>query len=417
MMHSHHKGSFILTESKNRDMLLHSRACRLNQINLASMALAATQQILETLKRSSRPLICVPENICPDAYATALGLRLALQKLNKEPTIVASGGPANHALRFLSGHDQILSTLENLQKFVLELDVRQTRVDELAYEIKDDRLMIHLSPKTGVWKDTDLKINASAYRYDLILTVGAADLESLGAPFVNHPDFFFKTPIINLDHSPANEHFGQINVVDLTAAACGEIAYEMINNLDPQLLDADIATAFLTGLIAKTKSFKSKNLSPKSLLTASRLIARGATREIIVDHLYRTRSVPTLRLWGRALARLKSSADWPLVWTLLSRQDFMQAGAEEEELPDVIQELISASPAARLALLLYENREDGVSGLLRAEAPLDAVALAAPFKPSGTRELVRLHLPRKNIVQAEKEILKHLDNELRQLPI
>ena len=126
-----------------------------------------------------------------------------------------------------------------------------------------------------------------------------------------------------------------MNVVDVTAAACGEVCHDLVEMIEPGLMDEEVATAFLTGMIAKTKSFKAANVTPKTLQTASKLMARGAKRDLIMQQLYKTRSVGTLRLWGRALARLKTDEKERVVWTMISQQDFLHAGAQEEDLSDV----------------------------------------------------------------------------------
>lgn len=369
------------------------------------MALKESQQIFETIKRSTRPLICIPRSGGADGYATALGLARVLERLEKKADIVAADGETPKNLRFLSGHERVKPSLENLRRFVIELDATKTQVDELTYEMKDGKLLIHLAPKTGSWEPKDMTLTASGYRYDLIICLGSADLESCAHLYSDHPDFFYRTPIINIDHRPENEHFGHLNVVDLTAVATGEVCHDFVESIEPGLIDEDVATAFLAGMIAKTRSFKTRDVTPKTLQTASKLVARGAKRELIVHNLYRTRSVPTLRLWGRALARLKSDAGARVVWTMLSQQDFLHAGAEEADLPDVVDELIASTPDARIVALLYETSDRGVVGILRAERPFDILAIAASLKPSGTREEARVAFPAKTIVQAERDTL------------
>jgi hypothetical protein len=88
---------------------------------------------------------------------------------------------------------------------------------------------------------------------------------------------------------------------------------------------------------------------------------------------------------------------------MLSRQDFLHAGAEDADLPDVVDELIASSPDAKVVALLYESRDQGVVGVLRAERPFDLLALAAPLKPVGTRDEARVSFPGKTIVEAERE--------------
>lgn len=377
------------------------------------MALTGAQPILEALKRSSRPLLCVPVGAGADGYASALGFSRVLKALGKDADIVAADGPAPKSLHFLTGHERVRGTVDDLRRFTIELDASKTKIKELTYEVKDDKLLIHLHPASGSWNPKELKVNDAGYRYDLIVCFGAPDLESCGELYRAHPDFFFATPIINIDHAPENEHYGQLNVVDLTAAACGEVCHDLIEAIDPNLLDQETATAFLTGMIAKTRSFKRPNVSPKTLAIAGKLVARGARREQAVQSLYRTRSVQTLRLWGRALARLKQDAEHPIVWSLLSRQDFMHAGAGEEDLADVIDELITSSPSARIVALIYEGADGAVHAVVHAERPFDALALTASLKPAGTREHVRLRFAEPGIVAAEQLCLASLREQVK----
>ena len=378
------------------------------------MALKESQQIFEALKRSTRPLICVPSGAGADQYATAVGLARVLEKLEKKPTIVAADGKAPKNLDFLSGCEHIQGKLENLRQFVIELDASKTKVDELTYEMKGDKLFVYLSPKKGFWSAADVRTSSSGYKYDLIICIGSPDHEACAQIYSDNTDFFFRTPVINIDHTPENEHYGQMNVVDLTASACGEVCHDLIESIDPGLIDEETATAFLTGMIAKTKSFKTKNVTPKTLQTASKLMAKGARREHIIQNLYRTRSVATLRLWGRALARLKMDETSHIVWTLLSQQDFLHAGAEEQDLPDVIDELLSSSPHARVVVLLYETHSHDIAAIIRTERPIDAIALCAPFHAAGTREEVRLVFQNKTIIETEKLLMEHIKKELAQ---
>ena len=377
------------------------------------MALTQSQQVLEAIKRSTHPLICIPSGAGADGYATALGLARVLKKLEKDAIIVAADGKTPKNVQFIPNHEGIQTSLENLKQFVIELDATKTKVGSVSYELKEDKLLVYLSPKKGFWDSKDVRTSSSGYRYDLIICIGSSDYESCTHLYADNPDFFFRTPVINIDHAPENEHYGQINVVDLTASACGEVCHDLIESIEPGLIDEEVATAFLTGMIAKTKSFKSYMVTPKTLQTASKLIARGAKREEIVQRLYRTRSVHTLRLWGRALARLKADEEYKMVWSLLSQQDFMHAGAQEEDLYDVIDELIASSPDAKVVILLYENAQKNICAIIRTERPLDAIELCKGYQASGTHEEVRLCLMNKTIIQIEQELTQMIREQLK----
>ena len=127
-----------------------------------------------------------------------------------------------------------------------------------------------------------------------------------------------------------------------------------------EAIDADIATALLAGMITKTNSFKTENTKPNTLTIASRLMHLGANRDHIVQNLYRTRAISTLKLWGQALSHLQYDKSIGLVWTTITRDDFTRAGAQEHELYEIIDELIASSPEAKIIALLHEHQADNI---------------------------------------------------------
>lgn len=376
------------------------------------MSLNIHEQFLHFLELSKRPLIVLPENANADDFASAFGCAALLSKMQKPIEIVTSGGRVPKSLEFLNQSAIVRGDLPNIRKLLLSVNVEKAKVDELSYNVEDGHLKIHLIPKTGTWHEKDVKISTDGYKYDLIITIGAQDLESLGELYKLYADFFFQTPIINIDHSSANEHFGQMNLVDINAVSCSEVCHDIFEKIDPSLLDEEISTYLLAGMIFKTKSFRSTNVSPKTLKVAGSLIGRGARRDEIVEKLYKTRSIETLRLWGRALARLKSDPKIGLVWTMLTRQDFINAGADETALENIVEELMMSSPEAKVAALFYEHPENHIEVILKTERPYDALYLGAPFKAAGIREEALLRLNEKDVVTAEKKVISHIKKQL-----
>jgi phosphoesterase RecJ-like protein len=178
--------------------------------------------------------------------------------------------------------------------------------------------------------------------------------------------------------------------------------------MDVSLMDEEIATCFLAGMMEKTKSFRLPGVTPHTLQKASALLTHGAKRDKIVDILYRTRNIPELRLWGRALARLKYDETHSLVWSALSQQDFLHAGAKEGDLEEVVEELIRNSPAAKNVLLLYENGERNIVAVFHTTPPNDARKLLAPFSPIGDAREGTCILFHSTIVEAERRLLAQI---------
>lgn len=382
--------------------------CNINN----SMAFNANEQFLAALERATRPLIILSEHADVDDFVSAFGIASLLAKLNKPVDIATSGGNTPKSLDFLGRPFPVRGDLPNIRKLTLHLNAKDVKVDELSYDVVGDELQIHLLPKSGYWSAEDVRVSADQYRYDLIIAIGSPDLESFGELFRRYADFFFNTPIINIDCTAANEHYGQMNIVDISAVSVSEVCSDLFRRIDASLIDAEVATFFLAGMIFKTKSFRSDNVTPKTLKVAGDLIAAGAQREQIVENLYKTRTVETLRLWGRALARLKSNESNSLVWTILTRQDFAMAGASDDAVENVIDELMMSSPNAKVGILFEEKQDGSIEAVVHAERPFDALYLGAPFRASGTREEARLRLTDHDLASAEKNVIRHVKSQL-----
>lgn len=388
--------------------------------------LTQEQQIFEQIKKASNILITFKKTWNGDAVASALAMFLFLRKLDKNVELVAEKFSLDKLYSFLPGYTEIKHTLDNLRKFIICLDITNTKVSQIKYQQEENKLNFIISPKDGFFTTSDITSGASGFKYDLIIVIDTADLESLGRIYDNDTEFFYQTPIINIDHNSTNEEFGQINFIELTAVSTSEIVFSLFASYSRDLVDENIATCLLAGIIAETKSFKTNNITPRSLLTASQLMSLGARREQIVNHLYRSKSLNVLKLWGRVLARLSSSLDNKLVWSTLSSSDFSKTNSSEKDLTDVIDELIINIPQAKIIAIIYENETAAAESnaapvkttslLLYTIKNIDSLGLIKEFNPAGTKSLARavINLP---IVEAEKTIINAIQDKLNKLPL
>ena len=169
----------------------------------------------------------------------------------------------------------------------------------------------------------------------------------------------------------------------------------------------------LTGIISKTKSFKTANVSPEILNIASELIQLGADRKDIVTHLYQTKTIATLKLWGKVLSRLQTDLGYRLVWSKLDVHDFTESGAAEKDLAGVIDDLIANSPLLDIAVLFYQTRPEKTKILIYAAGRYNALHLTRQFMPAGDRQLAVVEIEA-DLDKAEKLILPALTQQLEQ---
>jgi len=379
------------------------------------MSLTAEQQALEQITRAKRILVASKENPSLDALAAAAAFSMVLKKMGKEHETVVPGFIRADAPTFLPGLDALSPAVGAMRTARITLDVTRTPLGELMYDVRDGKLEITVAPKKGEWSPKDLTFLNGGDRYDLVVALDCPDMASLGPLMRDHADFLHRTTVINVDRDPGNELWGQVNLADLNAVATCEVLYGLFKGWNRTHIDGDVATALLAGMIARTKSFRTQNVTPRTLAAASDLVASGGRREEIVQGLWRTRTVPTLKLWGRALSRLEQDRERGLVWTVLTRQDFVETGATDAALDGVVDELIAYAPDAKVVVLVHEPADNGPAHVsLHANAPHSATDLGRQFNASGTRERATFRLPAgQPIVEGAKSVVDRLRETLK----
>jgi len=373
------------------------------------------QQIFRQWEKAKNILISFPADCDGDALASALALFLFLQKLGKEVDIVESKKDGTRQLlSFLPAYSEIQRQLDNLRRFVVSLNISQAKVSQIKYAVDNDQLNFMISPLSGWFKPEDVTTRADEFKYDLIITLGTSDLESLGKVYDDNVEFFYKTTIVNIDHLSANEDFGQVNFVDLNSVATAEILFYLLKNYHEDLINEDIATCLLAGIIQETKNFKTANLTPRTLLTTSQLIALGARREEIVNHLYRSRDFNSLKLWGKVLNNLKSERNNELLWVKLSPADFQGQETADEELTDIVGELIANVPDAQIVAVLRATAPDKTKLTIYSLKNIDALAFIKEYTPRGTIKIASA-IVNQDLDTAIVEIISALKSKLDKL--
>jgi len=377
------------------------------------------QQIFEQINKAQNILITFSNELSGDAIASSLALSSFFKKLDKNVEIVVDKISKKSPYSFLPGFNKIKSELDSSSEFVISVNTRNAKIAKVKYNNEKEKLDFNISLKEGSLGKEDVKSFSRGLRYDLIIVIDTPDIESIGNIYEKNTEFFYKTNIINIDHHSSNESFGQINTVELTAVSSSEIIFNLISSYSRDSIDEDIATCLLTGMISKTRSFKTKNVTPDALATAAQLISIGADRDSIVNNLYRSRSIGVLKLWGRVLARLTSNNGDKLVWSVLSLMDFSKTNTNEDDLSEVIDELIVSIPEARVVALIYETKNSNdphTKAIIYSVKNIDALHLIKELEPSGTKSLAKITV-KKPILEAEKYIMDLIKEKLDKLSI
>lgn len=368
------------------------------------MALSEVQQFSAAIAASRHILIVFKKEHSIDAIASASALRELLIGMKKRVDIVCDDFKAPKSLSFLPVVQEVAPTVTQLQKLIISLRARPEMIEDFSYTFEDGALKVFITPASPGLRATDVSTTQSSYKYDLIITLDTADLQSLGSVYAALPSFFYDTTIINIDHQPENERYGQINIIDVNAVATTEVLYRLFSQLSDVVLTPSIATALLAGLIVETKSFKTANVTPRTLEVAGKLMELDADREAVIKSLYRSRSLGTMRLWGRVLTRLKSDLDTAIVWSIITESDFIEASATTSDVEGVLDELLGFVPGVEIALLLYSH-QGAVHGLIQSNKNQNVLSLVQSYTPTGSRQRARFTTAKSTLQDVEKDII------------
>jgi nanoRNase/pAp phosphatase (c-di-AMP/oligoRNAs hydrolase) len=375
------------------------------------MALTVEQQVNEQVRKSQSALIVLPQRPSTDGLAAALALREALLAMGKKADIVSAAFTIPTKLSFLETLKDIRSEIPPLQKCVITVDKRRFPVADISYTVTDETLRIFVTPKSGRLPQEAIEVNPNGYSYDLIVTINVVELTAIGEVYAQHKDAFFALPIINIDHRPENEQFGHINWVDIKATSTAEMIYHRFyKDREP---DKDLATALLAGMMDETHSFRTHQVNPSTLLTVSKLLQAGAEYQTVTNHLYRTKTVGGLKLWGHVLTHLRSDRELSLAWSLIPASLFASTGTDITQLQELMTEILSHSPEARTVVLFIEHAPGQIEVQVTAKAPLHAKDLIKDWQPSGSERFASANIRAQSINDAEDLVINVVKKRLR----
>jgi phosphoesterase RecJ-like protein len=318
--------------------------------------------------------------------------------------------PVPEAFQFLPTTNVISGEFTAARDFIVTLDCKKAKLKTIHTRLENDKVNIIVTAKSGQFSADDVSFNHGPSKYDLIITVDTGDLEQLGRFYEDNTELFTRLPLINIDHHASNGHFGKINYVDIMSSATTELLIPLIHDFEHEtgqkLMDEDIATLLLAGIITDTGSFQNANTTPRAFASSAQLIKYGARQQEIIQHVFKTKHLSTLRLWGRILSNIRVDKKHRLVWSTISKKDFQETGSREDETGGIIDELMSNAPGTEIVLLLKEKTGGIISGSVRTTtASIDASEVAEMFGGGGHVQAAGFKIPGADIFEIEKMVI------------
>ncbi len=239
------------------------------------------QQIAERIKQANNILVTVSNNPSVDQLASCIGLTLAFNKMGKHATAVFSGAVPS-TLEFLEPEKTLEATTDSLRDFIISLD--KAKADKLRYKVEDKVVKIFITPYRTSINDKDLEFSQGDFNVDVVLALGVHQQNELDQAITAHGRILHDATVASLNIKPGGE-LGSLNWTAPGASSLSELAVDLLDTLDKKMIDSQIATAFLTGIVAETKRFSNERTSPDTMSISAELMAAGANQQLVATKL------------------------------------------------------------------------------------------------------------------------------------
>lgn len=163
-------------------------------------------------------------------------------------------------------------------------------------------------------------------KFSYIITVDVADFSRAGEieRLLNN-----NYRLLNIDHHPTNDNFGEVNLVLPSAAATAEVIYDLINEMKLSL-DQDLATCIYTGLLTDTGGFRYSNTSSKTFRIAAELLEYEINPSKITQAALETISLDHINLLKVALNNIELDESGLISWIVLDLSEFAKVPDNED---------------------------------------------------------------------------------------
>lgn len=212
--------------------------------------------------------------------------------------------------------------------------------------------------------------------YEVVVTLDCPDPSRVGGLLegCRQPG----TRVLNIDHHGDNRRYGDVNWIEPSASATGEMVYDLLEAMGVPVT-AEVAVNLYTAIVTDTGSFRYSNTSPKTFRIAARLVEAGARPADVALRLYETRHLAGLHLLGRILQQVETSPDGTIAWVVIDQS--------QTESPDLLEaeDFITYPRSLHTAkvAVLFRELAGAVKVSLRAKGEVDVARIAARFGGGG----------------------------------
>ena len=188
-------------------------------------------------------------------------------------------------------------------------------------------------------------------------------------------------PIVNIDHHCQNSLFGTVNVLDPTAAACGEMLHDLLQFWHARITPP-MAQQLAVAIVTDTGRFHYHSTSPKTLELTAALMRQGADLTALTDEIYYSHDINHFRLVQHVLGSAQIRAGGKVCLLTLRAAERRRFGVPLRELEGLVDYTLYLR-GVRVGALLKEMGPRKTKVSLRSSDSSDVAEIARRFGGGG----------------------------------
>jgi phosphoesterase RecJ-like protein len=165
--------------------------------------------------------------------------------------------------------------------------------------------------------------------YDAVFVIECSDVTRPGLPKLK--DQF----VVNIDHHSTTALFGNVNWIDSTAAAVGEMIYNLAKAIGARITP-ELSSCVYAALLTDTGSFHFSNTTERTFKIASELVRHGAQPAKLSQAIFYSHPYGKVKLVGAVLSTLQRDESGRIAWITMTRDALREAGANEDDTDGII---------------------------------------------------------------------------------
>lgn len=187
--------------------------------------------------------------------------------------------------------------------------------------------------------------------------------------------------VINIDHHVGNTMFGDVNWLETSAAACGEMVFDVVEALGVPLT-YEIALHVYIAILTDTGSFHYSNIAPRTFDICRQCVLAGVQPSAVASSVFDSCNMGRLRLFGAVLNQMQVDDSGRLATILVDQRLAATCHATDEDADGLINVPLTAKEIQ--AVVFFKEAGPGEWRVsLRSKGSVDINAVAREFGGGG----------------------------------